>query len=291
MPYKYIEFQKVSYVYNFRTSNQVQALKNVALEIYRGEFVSVVGASGSGKSTLAKHCNGILIPTEGRVMVNGKDTRERKKRARLWQEVGLVLQNPEQQLFEATVFDDVAFGPKNLRMSGKEIEKAVARALDWVGLDVKKVGRLPPFALSGGERRRVAIAGVLAFSPSVLVLDEPLAGLDPSGRKMLLEQLSALHRKQGITVILITHNMDDAAAVSDRVIVMEHGSIKMQGKPEKVFSPSRELEEIGLEVPFATKVIHRLQRLGYPVREACTLEGAVAEILRIYRDRRSGRHA
>lgn len=282
---KCIEFDCVSYFYNLGVRDRVKALKEISLQIHQGEFIALVGASGSGKSTLARHCNGILVPSRGRVIVNGKDTRNKKVRARLWAEVGLVLQHPEQQLFEATVFDDVAFGPKNLNLSRKEIESVVSLALEWVGMDVRQVGHLSPFALSGGEKRRVAIAGILALSPSILVLDEPLAGLDPSGRKMLLRQLKRLHRDRGITVIIITHNMDDAAAVSDRVIVMDRGSIKAEGKTSEVFMSAPELEKIGLEIPFATRVLRRLQEMGYPVGGGYTLKQAATEILKIYYNR------
>jgi len=285
MSYKFLEFQNVSYIYNSGGPNRVEALKDVSLVIDKGEFISVVGASGSGKSTLARHCNGILVPTAGKVMVNGKDTRQRKVRAQLWREVGLVLQSPEQQLFEATVFDDVAFGPKNLELSREETERAVNRALEWVGLDAGEIGGLSPFALSGGEKRRVAIAGILALSPSLLVLDEPLAGLDPAGRRMLLGQLKSLNREKGITILMITHSMDDAAAVSDRLIVMDRGRVKAQGAAGEIFLSTRDLENLGLEVPFATRVLRRLRQLGYPVGEGYTLERAAAEILKIYRSR------
>lgn len=283
MSYNCIEFQRVSYVYNKGTPNHISALVNVSLEIKKGEFISIVGASGSGKSTLAKHCNGILFPTEGKVIINGKDTQARKVRINLWQEVGLVLQHPEQQLFEATVYEDVAFGPNNLNMSPREVEICVARALEWVGLDLRQIGQMSPFALSGGEKRRVAIAGILAIYPSILVLDEPLAGLDPLGRKKMLELLVNLHKHREITIILITHNMDDAAKVSDRVFVMEQGGIKFQGEVGEIFSSfPGDLEKMGLEVPFATLLLSRLQQSGYPVQNGYTLEDAASEIIKLY---------
>ncbi len=284
MSCKCIEFQNVSYMYNLG-SREVKALINVSLKIPKGEFVSVVGASGSGKSTLAKHCNGILTPVEGNVFVNGKNTSQRAVKKRLWKEVGLVMQSPEKQLFEATVFDDVAFGPRNLNLSERETERAVEQALHWVGLDSKEIGKISPFSLSGGEKRRVAIAGILALSPSVLVLDEPLAGLDPSGRKRLLGQLKLLHKDQGITVVLITHNMDDAAAVSDRIVVMNEGKIQAVGPLEKVFLSAQELEEMGLELPFAARLLRCLAGRGYRVSEGYTLDRAAEEILKIYRNR------
>ncbi|MTI83985.1 MAG: energy-coupling factor transporter ATPase [Firmicutes bacterium] len=285
MSYNCLEFKNVSYSYSMGPRSMVQALKCVSVAITKGELISVVGASGSGKSTFAKHCNGVLLPEKGRVLVNGKDTSQRKVKARLWQEVGLVMQHPEKQLFEATVFDDVAFGPRNLNLSGQETEQAVGRALDLVGLDVGEVGNLSPFTLSGGEKRRVAIAGVLALFPSILVLDEPLAGLDPSGRKMLLRQLQGLHKNRGMTVILITHNMDDAAAVSDRVMVMDKGAVKACAPVRDIFLSALELESMGLEVPFATRILQSLAEKGYHVSEEYTVEKAAVEIMNIYRNR------
>ncbi len=285
MSYNCLEFKNVSYSYSMGPRSMVQALKCVSVAITKGELISVVGASGSGKSTLAKHCNGVLLPVKGKVLVNGKDTSKRKVKARLWQEVGLVMQHPEKQLFEATVFDDVAFGPRNLNLSRQEIEQAVGRALDLVGLDVGEVGSLSPFTLSGGEKRRVAIAGVVALFPSILVLDEPLAGLDPSGRKMLLRQLQGLHKNRGMTVILITHNMDDAAAVSDRVMVMDKGAVKACAPVRDIFLSALELESMGLEVPFATRILHSLAERGYQVSEEYTVEQAAAEIMNIYCNR------
>jgi len=285
MSYNCLEFKNVSYSYSMGPRSMVQALKCVSVAITKGELISVVGASGSVKSTFAKHCNGVLLPEKGRVLVNGKDTSQRKVKARLWQEVGLVMQHPEKQLFEATVFDDVAFGPRNLNLSGQETEQAVGRALDLVGLDVGEVGNLSPFTLSGGEKRRVAIAGVLALFPSILVLDEPLAGLDPSGRKMLLRQLQGLHKNRGMTVILITHNMDDAAAVSDRVMVMDKGAVKACAPVRDIFLSALELESMGLEVPFATRILQLLAEKGYHVSEEYTVEKAAVEIMNIYRNR------
>lgn len=285
MSCKCIEFDRASYFYHIGDHEKIEALRSISLDIYAGEFISLVGASGSGKSTLAKHCNGILVPSAGRVLVNGRDTRNKKVRARLWTEIGLVFQHPEQQLFESTVFDDVAFGPKNMRLTPKEIETAVGRALEWVGMDVQSVADSSPFTLSGGEKRRVAIAGVLAISPAVLVLDEPLAGLDPAGRRMLLKQLKDLHREEGITVLMITHNMDDAASVSDRVIVMDQGTIFASGMAGEVFMPALELETLGLEAPFAARVLRRLSEAGYPVHEGYTLDHAAREIVKIYRNR------
>ena len=285
MSYNCLEFKNVSYSYSMGPRSMVQALKCVSVAITKGELISVVGASGSGKSTFAKHCNGVLLPEKGRVLVNGKDTSQRKVKARLWQEVGLVMQHPEKQLFEATVFDDVAFGPRNLNLSRQEIGQAVGRALDLVGLDMGEVGNLSPFTLSGGEKRRVAIAGVLALFPSILVLDEPLAGLDPSGRKMLLRQLQGLHKNRGMTVILITHNMDDAAAVSDRVMVMDKGAVKACAPVRDIFLSALELESMGLEVPFATRILQLLAEKGYHVSEEYTVEKAAVEIMNIYRNR------
>lgn len=271
---KMIRAENLTYTYAAGTPLAIPALCDVSLSVRKGEFLALVGPVGAGKSTLVQHFNGLLLPTRGRVLVAGRDTRRKEVRRRLWQLVGLAFQYPEQQLFAQTVFDDVAFGPRNLRLPSQEVAERVFEALEMVGLDPQEVRELSPFALSQGQRRRVALAGILAVRPEVLVLDEPTAGLDPRGRRRLLGLFKDLQRRQGKTIILITHQMDVAAELADRVIVLCQGRIFRQGSPREVFADAGALQEIGLKPPLPVEL---LSRLGIP-EVALTLTEAEMKI-------------
>ena len=256
-----------------------QALQDVSLHIPKGQFIGLIGHTGSGKSTLIQHLNGLIRATEGKVTFHGKNIYDQDfKMTELRSKVGLVFQYPEPQLFEADVFTDVCFGPKNLGLSKEEIEARAKKALDAVGLDESYYDN-SPFELSGGQKRRVAIAGVLAMKPEVLVLDEPTAGLDPQGREEILDKLKLLHEEQGITIVLVSHSMEDVARYAKRVIVMNRGEVMFDGVPKAVFAHRRELEEIGLGVPQVTKVMESLASAGVPVQtDAITVEEAKTAI-------------
>ncbi len=253
-----IRVENLTHVYAAGTPLAAAALRDVSLSVKKGEFLVLAGPTGSGKSTLAQHFNGLLLPTAGIVRVAGRDTRERNFRRRLWQLVGLAFQYPEQQLFEKTVFDDVAFGPRNLRLAAEEVEKRVAAALEMVGLDPREAKEHSPFALSQGQRRRAALAGILAIDPAVLVLDEPAAGLDPRGRRRLLGVFKDLQQRRGKTVVLITHDMDNAALLADRIVVLKEGRIFREGTPREVFGDPGPLLEIGLRLPVPAEILRRL---------------------------------
>lgn len=278
----------VSHVYKPGTPFETKALDNINLTIEPGEFIGLIGHTGSGKSTLIQHLNGLLLPTEGNVWVGDLDVLSNKANlVKIRQRVGLVFQYPEHQLFEETVYDDVAFGPRNLQLSPEEVDRRVRKALTTVGLDFEAVKDRSPFALSGGQMRRVAIAGVLAMEPQVLILDEPTAGLDPKGRDEILEQIAAMHRSLGITVILVSHNMEDVARYASRVIVMHRGRVVMDGPPRQVFSRVEELQSLGLGVPLVGILMERLKSLGYDVRtDVLTVEEAGQEILKWWRGRK-----
>lgn len=280
-----IRLENVNYIYSPDSAFKKQALKDVSLEIKDGEFIGLIGHTGSGKSTLIQHLNGLIKATSGHIYYNGQDIYDDKFNLRgLRALVGLVFQYPEHQLFEVTVFKDVCFGPKNLGLSQEECEERAREALNMVGLK-EKHWQKSPFELSGGQKRRVAIAGVLAMHPEVLILDEPTAGLDPKGRNDILDQVAKLHRESGMTVILVSHSMEDVARYVDRLIVMNRGSVFAQGKPAEVFRHYVELERIGLAAPQVTYVMHRLAYKGYPVdKDATTVEEAVKEILAALKD-------
>src|SRR5690554_3885907 len=230
-----IELKNITHVYEHERG--IKALKNVNIEIRENEFIGLVGHTGSGKSTLVQILNGLIKPSEGNVIIDGTNiTKEKVGLQRIRQRIGLVFQYPEHQLFEETVYNDIAFGPKNLELSDKEIEKRVKEALKLVGLNFEKFKERSPFNLSGGQQRKVAIAGVLAMKPKVLILDEPTAGLDPQGRQQLIKLLQVLYKKEGITIILISHRMEEIARLSDRIIVLSEGEIQFDDSPEKVFS-------------------------------------------------------
>jgi len=274
-----IRVENLTYVYAPRTPLEHTALKGVNLQIRRGEFFALVGATGSGKSTLAQHFNGLLLPTAGRVLVDGKDTRDRKVRRELWRTVGLVFQYPEDQLFEETVYAEVAFGPRNMGLDSRQIMERVRTALEMVGLDYDAVKESPPLLLSGGERRRVALAGILAVAPAVLVLDEPTAGLDPEGRYALLERIKDWQKKRGTTIVLITHSMEDVARLADRMSVLSGGQIWRTGTPREIFRQAGELRETGLEAPAAAELMYLLKNRGVDVRcDVLTIDEAEREI-------------
>lgn len=273
-----IEFDDVSFVYQAGTVIKQQALTDVALEVESGEFIGIIGPTGSGKSTLVQHMNGLLLPTRGRVLVEGKETGKAVSGHSLRQAVGLVFQFPENQLFAETVFDDVAFGPRNTGVVESDLPARVRWALDQVGLGFEAVAERSPFSLSGGEMRRVAIAGVLAMKPKVLVLDEPTSNLDRRGRSELLEHLQALHR-QGMTVIAVTHDMNEVAPLADRLVVLNEGRVIADGPPAEVFANARMLEEIGMEIPEITRILLAARAAGLDVRtDLYTVDAAAREM-------------
>ncbi|MGE4283269.1 MAG: energy-coupling factor transporter ATPase [Clostridia bacterium] len=261
-----IKIENLNYVYMPGSPFEKQALKDISLEIHKGEFIGLIGHTGSGKSTLVQHLNGLLKPASGRIIINEHDITNKKTDIKLIRsKVGLVFQYPEHQLFEETVYKDIAFGPTNMELTAEEIEKRVKGALSIVGLSSSILDK-SPFELSGGQKRRVAIAGVLSMMPEILVLDEPTAGLDPAGRDEILFQIKSLHDKLGMTVILVSHSMEDIARVADRIIVMQKGAIAMNGKPGEVFQKEKELESMGLSVPQITKVMSKLKSKGILIR-------------------------
>ncbi len=277
-----IIIDKVSYVYE-DTGMSVRALDNINLVIPDGQFIGIIGHTGSGKSTLVQHLNGLIKATSGNIYFNGEDIyADDFDRKKLRSKVGLVFQYPEHQLFETDVFTDVCFGPKNLGLSKKEVELRAYQALKLVGLPDEYFYQ-SPFDLSGGQKRRVAIAGVLAMKPQVLVLDEPTAGLDPKGRDEILDQISKLKRETGMTVILVSHSMDDVARYVDRIIVMNKGSVMYDDVPRQVFRHYAELEKIGLAAPQVTYIMKELQEHGYDVSDdVTTIDEAKEEIERCF---------
>lgn len=276
----------VNYIYSAGTAYEKQALKDICLTVGDGEFIGIIGHTGSGKSTLIQHLNGLEKATSGSVYYNGRDIYDKDfKMKELRGKVGLVFQYPEHQLFESSVLDDVKFGPKNLGLPGLEVDMRAFEALKQVGI-AEELYDASPFELSGGQKRRVAIAGVLAMKPEVLILDEPTAGLDPKGRDEILDQIALLHRDQGITVILVSHSMEDVAKYVGRIIVMNRGQVAFDGKPKEVFAHYKELEQMGLSAPQVTYVMNELRQAGIPVQtSATTVEEAKEEILRLFAGR------
>lgn len=274
-----IIIDKVSHIYGEDTAMPVKALNNISLVIPDGQFIGLIGHTGSGKSTFVQHLNGLMKATSGNIYFNGEDIdTEGYDKKLLRSKVGLVFQYPEHQLFETDVFSDVCFGPKNLGLSKKEVELRAYEALKLVGLEDEYFYQ-SPFDLSGGQKRRVAIAGVLAMKPEVLVLDEPTAGLDPKGRDEILDQISKLKKETGITVILVSHSMDDVAKYVDRIVVMNKGSILFDDIPKEVFKHYEELEQIGLAAPQITYIMKDLRDHGYDVgKDITTVDEAKEEI-------------
>ena len=271
---------KVSYCYSEDSAYKVQALKNVSLEINDGEFIGIIGHTGSGKSTLIQHLNGLLKATSGHIYYNGQDIYDEDYNLKdLRNHVGMVFQYPEHQLFETTNFDDVCFGPKNQGLDKKEVELRAFEALRNVHFP-EELFYQPPFDLSGGQKRRVAIAGVLAMHPDVLILDEPTAGLDPAGRDEILELLARMRRDLGITIILVSHSMEDVAKYVDRLFVMNDGELMLEGAPKEVFRHYKELEAVGLAAPQVTYIMHELKEKGLDVDlDATTIDEAKQTIL------------
>ncbi len=262
---KILELKNLSFVYGQGTPYEKCAVKNINLGIDSGELIGIIGHTGSGKSTLVQMLNGLIKPTGGQVLFNGKDIWENPKEIRKIRfKVGMVFQYPEYQLFDETVYKDIAFGPINMGKSGKELDSAVRKAAAFAGLAPDLLSK-SPFDLSGGEKRRAAIAGVIAMDPEVLILDEPTAGLDPMGRDVLLSQIVQYHKQRKNTVLLVSHSMEDIARVADRIIVMNSSESVMFDKTEEVFSHGRELEQIGLRVPQITKIMLCLKEKGYDV--------------------------
>ena len=283
-----LKLEHINYIYSEGTAYQKQALKDVSLEIPQGQFIGVIGHTGSGKSTLIQHLNGILKATSGTIYFNGENIyAEGYSMKNLRSQVGLVFQYPEHQLFEVTVLDDVCFGPKNQGLSPEECKARALEALKMVGLKEKYYDR-SPFDLSGGQKRRAAIAGVLAMRPKVLVLDEPTAGLDPRGRDEILDQIAYLHKKGDMTVILVSHSMEDIAKYVERIIVMNHGQVMFDDEPRKVFAHYRELEKVGLAAPQVTYIMHELRERGLEVPvDTTTVEEAAGQIVKALKKEKS----
>ena len=275
-----LELKNLSFVYGQGTPFEKKAVDNVSLSIKKGEFVGIIGHTGSGKSTLVQMLNGLIRPTSGQVIFDGKDIWEKPKEIRKIRfKVGMVFQYPEYQLFEETVYKDIAFGPSNKGKTGAELDVAVRKAAEFTGLK-KELLNKSPFDLSGGEKRRAAIAGVIAMDPDVLVLDEPTAGLDPMGRDVLLSQIVQYHEKRKNTVLLVSHSMEDIARVADRIIVMNESHLVMFDNTREVFSRGRELEKIGLRVPQITKIMLTLKEKGYDVSDGTlTVNDALTQVL------------
>ncbi|MBQ7088992.1 MAG: energy-coupling factor transporter ATPase [Clostridia bacterium] len=275
-----LSVQNLTHTYGAHSPFEKHAVRGVSLDIHEGEFLGIIGHTGSGKSTLIQHLNGLLRPNEGRVLLDGVDIWENPKKIRSVRfRVGMVFQYPEHQLFEDTIYKDIAFGPKNMGLSEEEIDRRVRQAAAYVGLPEALLEK-SPFDLSGGEKRRAAIAGVMAMEPQVLILDEPTAGLDPRGREQVLAMLQDYRKTRGTTVLLVTHSMEDVARVADRVLVMSEGRVAMLDTVETVFSRAEELERIGLSVPAVTKTLLLLQRAGVAVDTAAyTVEQATSQIL------------
>lgn len=279
-----IVFDNVSHVYSSGTTFEQYAINNVNLKIDKGEFIGLIGHTGSGKSTLIQHMNGLIKASSGNIYFNGENIYDKNFLMRnLRSKVGLVFQYPEYQLFETTVFKDVSFGPKNLGLDKLEVDLRAYEALKMVGIGEDLLDA-SPFELSGGQKRRVAIAGILAMKPEVLILDEPTAGLDPMGRDEILNQVSKLHKETGLTVILVTHSMEDVARYVDRILVMNHGKLVIDQETRKVFARYKELEDIHLAAPQVTYIMNALRDKGFPLKtDVTTVEEAKDEILKYIR--------
>jgi energy-coupling factor transport system ATP-binding protein len=277
-----VKIENLNHIYMKGTPFEKKALDDVSFEISEGEFVALIGHTGSGKSTLIQHINGLLKPESGKISIDGEDiTAKKMNLSHIRKKVGLVFQYAEYQLFEETIEKDIAFGPRNLGLSDDEINDRVRKTMEIVGLDYETYKDKSPFEISGGQKRRVAIAGVVAMEPKVLILDEPTAGLDPKGRDDILYQLKELHRRLKITVILVSHSMEDVAKVADRIIVMDSGKNIIDGRPSEVFKEVETLEKVGLAVPQVTYLVRRLNEAGFSIPEdVFTLEQAKQEILK-----------
>ena len=276
-----LKVEDLEYVYSAGTPFEHKALDKVSFSVERGEFIGIIGHTGSGKSTLMQQLNGLLKPTSGKVILDGKDIWTDKATTRQARfRVGLVFQYPEYQLFEETVYKDIAFGPKNMGLSADDIDRRVREAAGFVGLTEEQLN-VSPFDLSGGQKRRVAIAGVIAMEPEVLILDEPTAGLDPVGREDILANIQAYRTAKNATIMMVSHSMSDVARLTDRLLVMNGSKLAMDGTPEEVFAHAQELLEMGLDIPPVTRVFLRLQELGLDVDPVFTLEQAAAALARL----------
>ena len=276
-----LEVRNLDYIYSAGTPFEHKALDNVSFALEPGEFVGIIGHTGSGKSTLMQQMNGLLKPTSGRVLLDGVDIWSDKKLTRQARfRVGLVFQYPEYQLFEETVYRDIAFGPKNMGLGEEEVDRRVREAAGFVGLTDAQL-EVSPFDLSGGQKRRVAIAGVIAMEPEVLILDEPTAGLDPVGRSEILGNIEAYRQAKNATIMMVSHSMEDVARLTDRLLVMNGSRLAMDGTPSEVFSRAQELLAMGLNIPQVTQVFLKLKALGLDVKSVYTMEQAVAEIVRL----------
>ncbi len=281
-----LETQNLTYKYSVGTPFEKVAIEDISISVEKGDFIGIIGHTGSGKSTLVQHLNGLLKPTSGTILLDGKDIHSDKnftRQARF--KVGLCFQYPEYQLFENTVYEDIAFGPKNMKLSKEEINERVLRAAEFVGVRNDMLQK-SPFDLSGGEKRRVAIAGVMAMQPEILILDEPSAGLDPKGRKVISEMIEQYRKNTGSTVIVVSHSMEDVAESADKVLVMNKGKVEYFASVDEVFSNAEHLVEIGLNVPEITKVFLALKKQGYDVRtDIYSVSEAKAELLRLFKER------
>ena len=276
-----LEVSNLNYIYSVGTPFEHKALDNISFSVEPGEFIGIIGHTGSGKSTLMQQLNGLLKPTSGQVLLDGVDIWSDKKLTRQARfRVGLVFQYPEYQLFEETVYRDIAFGPKNMGLDEQEIDRRVREAAGFVGLTAEQL-EVSPFDLSGGQKRRVAIAGVIAMEPEVLILDEPTAGLDPVGRSEILGNIEAYRRARNATIMMVSHSMEDVARLTDRLLVMNGSRLAMDGTPAEVFTHAEELVSMGLNIPQVTQVFLHLQKLGLDVANVYTIEQAVSEIKRL----------
>ena len=277
-----IKIENLTHVYMPKTPFEKKALDNVNLVIEDGEFLALIGHTGSVKSTLIQHLNGLLEPTSGRILVDDIDlTNKETKLTDIRKKIGLVFQYPEYQLFEETIEKDIAFGPNNLGLSKEVVSERVKKSMEMVGLDYETYKDVSPFDLSGGQKRRVAIAGVIAMEPKVLILDEPTAGLDPKGRDDILEQIKILHEKYKMTIVLVSHSMEDVGKLAEKIIVMNKGKVALMGKPSEIFKEVEVLEEIGLAVPQVTYLMRALKEKGFNVSdEVFTVEEGSKELLR-----------
>ena len=269
-----LEVKNLNHVYSAGTPFEHVALEDISFRVERGEFIGIIGHTGSGKSTLMQHLNGLLKPTSGKVILDGKDIWSDKAATRQARfRIGLVFQYPEYQLFEETVYRDIAFGPKNMGLSADEIDRRVREAAGFVGLTEEQL-QVSPFDLSGGQKRRVAIAGVIAMEPEVLILDEPTAGLDPVGREDILSNIQAYRKAKNATIMMVSHSMSDVARLTERLLVMNGSKLAMDGTPEQVFARAQELLDMGLDIPPVTRVFLRLRELGLDVNPVFTLDQA-----------------
>lgn len=275
-----LEVKNLSYTYNQGLPNEHKAIDDVSFSVEKGEIIGIIGSTGSGKSTLVQHMNGLLKPVSGKVIVDGEDIWENKAGMRdVRFKVGLVFQYPEYQLFEETVYKDIAFGPKNMGLNEEEIDRRVKWAASFVGTTEDRMQK-SPFELSGGQKRRVALAGVIAMDPKILVLDEPTVGLDPAGCRDILDEIDRFQKQNGTTVIMVSHSMNDIARLADRILVLNEGKVYAYGKTREIFGMASELESIGLAMPAVTEVLLELRRRGLPVSsEALSVEEAAQRIM------------